>query len=287
MSKVLVIGSTVIDVVLNVEALPTSGSDIHVLSQEMMLGGCAYNVHRGLSYHNIEHRLFSPIGHGMFAQQVKTELIKENINLTLQSEQENGCCYCLIEPSGERSFVCHRGAEYRFKKEWLDAIDISEYDSVYLCGLELEEHSGSLLVDFICNHPELTVYFAPGPRVSKIDAHLLERCLNRGVIVHVNEEELFQLTHLEDLHQGLEKIYQQTQQILVVSLGEKGSMVYDGEISCHASVKKVEVVNTNGAGDSHISGFIAGKIMGKTNQDALIFANDYASKVVAVKESYL
>ncbi|MFI3284704.1 MAG: PfkB family carbohydrate kinase [Erysipelotrichaceae bacterium] len=287
MSKVLVIGSTVIDVVLNVEALPTSGSDVHVYSQEMMLGGCAYNVHRGLSYHHIDHTLYSPIGKGVFAEKVNYELSKEGITLSLQSDEDNGCCYCLIEPSGERSFICHRGAEYRFKKEWFDTLNMEEYDTVYLCGLELEEKTAIHLVDFVCAHPSLSVYFAPGPRVNKIEKDLLNRLLNRGVIVHMNEEELINLTQETNLNKALSKLYKQTNQKIITSLGDKGAILFDGEKMYQAFVSKVKVENTNGAGDAHIAGMIAAKQLKMDNLQALEFANNYASKVVMVKESYL
>ena len=169
MKKILVIGSTVADIIMQVEQLPQSGGDIHVLKQEMFLGGCAYNVHKALTYHNIPHTLFSPVGKGVYGEFVHDNLIKEGTIPTLISDQANGCCYCIIEPSGERSFMSYHGAEYIFKKEWFDNLDISNYDSIYLCGLELEESSGPIIVDFICNNPNIEVYFAVGPRVDKIE----------------------------------------------------------------------------------------------------------------------
>lgn len=44
MKKILVIGSAVVDVVINVDHLPSKSEDVHVLSQTMTLGGCAYNT---------------------------------------------------------------------------------------------------------------------------------------------------------------------------------------------------------------------------------------------------
>ena len=44
MKKVLVIGSTVADIIINVDYLPTTAQDIHIKSQTLALGGCAYNV---------------------------------------------------------------------------------------------------------------------------------------------------------------------------------------------------------------------------------------------------
>ena len=44
MKKILVIGSTVADVIINVDKLPAMGVSAHALSQKINLGGCAYNV---------------------------------------------------------------------------------------------------------------------------------------------------------------------------------------------------------------------------------------------------
>ena len=44
MKQVLVIGSTVTDVIIHVDHLPKTGEDVHVIRQTLSLGGCAYNV---------------------------------------------------------------------------------------------------------------------------------------------------------------------------------------------------------------------------------------------------
>ena len=44
MKKVLVIGSAVVDVVIHLPHLPEKSEDVHVTSQKMSLGGCAYNA---------------------------------------------------------------------------------------------------------------------------------------------------------------------------------------------------------------------------------------------------
>ena len=42
MKKVLIIGSTVVDIIVNlVDSLPKTGEDVHIRSQHMSLGGCA------------------------------------------------------------------------------------------------------------------------------------------------------------------------------------------------------------------------------------------------------
>ena len=67
MKKVLVIGSTVVDVVVNlVDHLPKTGEDVHIRSQHMSLGGCAYNVSDSIRHFQVPYILFSPIGTGVY-----------------------------------------------------------------------------------------------------------------------------------------------------------------------------------------------------------------------------
>src|SRR5699024_4843356 len=42
--KVLVIGSAVIDVVVTIPSIPRSGGDVFASNEEVIVGGCAYNV---------------------------------------------------------------------------------------------------------------------------------------------------------------------------------------------------------------------------------------------------
>lgn len=36
-----------------------------------------------------------------------------------------------------------------FEKEWFDALDVTEYDSVYICGYEIEGDGGDQIIDFL------------------------------------------------------------------------------------------------------------------------------------------
>ena len=50
MKKVLVIGSTVADVIIRLDKLPTTGGDVNVRGQKMSMGGCAFNVSQAIAY---------------------------------------------------------------------------------------------------------------------------------------------------------------------------------------------------------------------------------------------
>ncbi len=54
--KILVLGSAVIDVIINIDKLPKPGEDIPGFQQGHTVGGCAYNVSKILDYLKIEQR---------------------------------------------------------------------------------------------------------------------------------------------------------------------------------------------------------------------------------------
>lgn len=78
MKKALIIGSTVVDVIVNlVDSLPRTGEDVHVRSQHMSLGGCAYNVSDSVRHFQVPYILFSPVGTGVYGYFVREELKKK------------------------------------------------------------------------------------------------------------------------------------------------------------------------------------------------------------------
>lgn len=170
MKKVLVIGSAVVDVVIHLPHLPEKSEDVHVTSQKMSLGGCAYNASDTIRHFKVPYIPFFPVGTGAYGDFVRNALAERGIVSPVpKPETENGCCYCFVEDDGERTFACYHGAEYRFQKEWFDTLDASEIDSVYICGLEIEEETGTNILSYLEEHPEFTVFFAPGPRITLLD----------------------------------------------------------------------------------------------------------------------
>lgn len=58
----------------------------------------------------------------------------------IESNHDNGCCYCIVDQSGERIFLAMHGAEYLFEAQWFDLLKDKHYDMIYVCGLELEKN---------------------------------------------------------------------------------------------------------------------------------------------------
>ena len=297
MKQTLVIGSTVVDVQLGIPAIPRRGEDINILSSEYRIGGCAYNVYIALRLFESPAQLCSPVGRGIFGNMVQKRLAEEGIKPFVILEEENGCCYCLIEPDGERSFLSHHGAEYLFSRSWMKGINYDETDSVFICGLEVEDPTGSEIVEFVYEHPELELYFAPGPRIKHIEGERMERLLTRrdkngrGPFLHLNEFEALSYSGKRKLADAAEFLAAKTENILVITLGEQGCYFFENSAKNHTGRFvpgfPANVVDTVGAGDAHCGALIACLKKGMKTEDACVAANKIGAAVVGISGAVL
>lgn len=289
MKKVLVIGSTVVDIVINLEDhLPKTSEDVHVKSQYMSLGGCAYNVSDSIRHFGVPYTLFSPVGTGTYGHFVRESLLKQGITSPIPTpDRDNGCCYCFVEATGERTFISYHGAEYLFYKEWFDLINPDEVSSVYICGLEIEETTGDVIIDYLEQHPELTVYFAPGPRLTVIEPEKLGRLYALSPILHLNEQEALDVSHKATLREALVYLYEKTHNTVIVTQGKNGCTYYEAGAVHHVPGVKAHQADTIGAGDSHIGSIIACLEKGNTLAEAIKKANIVSAAVVETEGALL
>lgn len=288
MKKTLVIGSTVADMVIKIPSLPKAGEDINIITQSRKLGGCAYNVAHILNLTKTPFILCSPVGTGIYGDFVLSELEKANIQPFVRvSDMENGCCYCIVDNQGERTFLSHHGAEYTFKKEWMKSVNMDEVDSFYVCGLELEEPSGVEIVEFLEEHKNLTVYFAPGPRINNIPSDLIKRVFELNPITHLNQKELTSFTKKDKIEDAILKLYKLTKNKIIVTLGKKGASFIEKDTIFTIPGVPAKIDDTIGAGDAHFGAIIAGIKYGTSMELAIRRANLISSAVVSVSGSLI
>ena len=289
MKQTLVIGSTVVDVCLKVPRIPRRGEDVNIENSEYRIGGCAYNVFTAMRFFNSPALLCSPVGTGIYGSMVRERLKKEGLEPFVNLEQENGCCYCLIEPDGERSFLSHHGAEYFFSRSWLKDIDFDKTDSIFICGLELEETTANEIVDFVCEHPALELFFAPGPRIMHIKSDIMNRLLSRrsntgrGPFLHLNKTEALSFANKGRAEEAAEFFAEKTNNSIVITMGEQGCYCFSAaEATGHfVGTSPVKAASTVGAGDAHCGALIACLKQGMSLKEACQKANETGARVVS------
>ena len=287
MKRLLIIGSTCVDVILRLDHLPTTGEDMHPV-QRFAMGGCAFNVAQVPKAYDVDLRFVTPIGdHGVFSDFVRAHLSNAGFRGPITvPDSENGCCYCLVERSGERTFLSVHGVEYSFHAAYMDTFAGEHFDYTYICGLEVEEKTGGELVAWLEAHPDIagTVVYAPGPRGIEVDADRTERILAMHPILHLNEQEAQALagTETDSVLAAAQTLHAKTQNMVIVTRGADGVLWISADGSVHSAPSvPATIVDTIGAGDSHCGAVLTGLTLGWTEEDTMRFANQVASEVVA------
>ncbi len=298
MKKILLIGSTCVDVIIEIDHLPRTAEDIQPKRQTLALGGCAYNAANIVRQSGVPYTFITPIGTGVYGDYIRKSFIERQLPIHVNADSENGCCYCLVDANGERTFLSVHGAEYTFHQEWMENIDLSEISMIYVCGLEIEEATGDKLISWLEEHRGPQLFFAPGPRVRQIGAEKMKRLYQLKPILHINEEEAFELSYLicSDFHPDVDfsavslldaarTIQSSTHNTVIITKGGKGSCCLEAGKNTLTEVLgiKANIVDTIGAGDSHIGQVMASRMMGCSWREALSQANKVSAKVVSVK----
>ena len=288
MKKILVIGSTCLDMIVDIDHIPTRCEDVNSENVEFSLGGMAYNVYNVLSLFKVPAILGCGIGKGKFADIVATMLENKGYQpIGKIKDMDNGVCICLVDKTSERSFIAQHGAEYRFDPAWYEQIDFKDIAMVYISGLEIEDVDGARIVSFLEErHLQNKIFFAPGPRIKHLPSTLLQRIYALQPIVHLNEQELKELAHQHDLEQALSLLYKQTQNIIITTLDKDGSLIYDGhDIYKENSEEQIKIIDTIGAGDGHAGACLVGLYHQLPYNKILTIANKVGANIISHRGS--
>ena len=105
----------------------------------------------------------------------------------------------------------------------------------------------------------------------------------RTEIIQYLDISFFSGSHLIEKDQNpepvLKRLKEKTPGLVVMTLGEYGSMVYDGKDLYKGEAIPVDVVDTLGAGDAYIAGFLCSRIKGKTIPESIMAGHLAATEI--------
>ena len=296
--QTLVIGSTCVDVIIRVPTFPKPGQDVNTDGAKWSLGGTAFNVAKALQKAKSPFVLCSPVGKGVYAEFVEQELKKNKIPVFAKvASQENGACWCLVNKKNEHAFICAHKAEYLFDKKFYKKINFKKIDSVYFCGLEMEEKTSEAEIDFLLEQKSLAaqegrplkIFFDPSARVMHIKKSLLKKIWRLNPILHLNQKEAFAITGLDSIPSAAAALFRLTKNDVIMTTGKSGSYIYQAATQKGQKIPgvKAKVVNTIGCGDAHLGVCVARIKAGDSLPAAVLAANKYAARVAETEKASL
>ena len=108
---------------------------------------------------------------------------------------------------------------------------------------------------------------------------LVRELVSRSHVVFPNEREAKLITGLKDARKAAEELYSWGAELVVITRGERGVLVYDGNYHEFPALP-VEVVDPTGAGDAFAGGFLAGLVGGKKLEECAKLGLERAREVL-------
>ena len=256
-----------IDVVLRVAQVPESGSDV-LASEHLIATGGGYNAMSAAARQRISAVYAGRLGRGPFSSIARASLDHDDVSEPLEPDEtlDAGFCVALIDDDGERTFITSRGAEGSLRLADLTSLEVRSADYVLVSGYNvMYPGSAEIVLEWLAGLSEdVVVAFDPSNRVTDIPESNLRSVLERADWTLCNETEASSLTGKDTLEGSVVALAGQTGRAgVIVRHGESGcTVVTKGEEPVRVDGFQVNVVDTNGAGDTHSGVFLAELALG-------------------------
>ncbi|MGX9147050.1 PfkB family carbohydrate kinase [Mesorhizobium sp. 128a] len=278
------IGSAVVDYVYRIDALPAPGSEKTASSFEQVAGG-GFNMIVAARRTGMTVVFGGQLGSGPNGDFLRAAFAREGIDtLTPPSPiMDTGNCVAMISGDAERTFVSWPGAESVLSIAMMAPVVVASGDWVFTSGYTLSyPGSRDALADWIEAMPaDIPFVFDPTPVIADIPRAILDRVLARTTWLSCNTREAAEIAGQGDvgtLAVRLLSSHCPKAAGVVIRAGAKGCFVRltSGELRTIPGFK-VDAIDTNGAGDTHIGAFLSALARGFEPFDAARYANAAAA----------
>ena len=287
MKKILGIGNALVDMLIRIEdektldQLNLPKGSMQLVNKEqsdeilanlidfprsLAAGGSAANTIHGLGMLGVQAGYIGVIGRDELGDFFKQDLCDAGVEpYLIRSNTETGRAITLITPDSERTFATYLGAAIELSVSNIQDLGSSIFSSfgyLHVEGYLVQNHDliraavelakvNGLLVSL-----DLASY-----NVVEANLEFLTDIVTRHVdILFANEEEAQVFTGHEP-EKALHHISQFCE-VVVVKIGESGSLVKSQEVVSEIGIIPVDPVDTTGAGDLYASGFLYGHSLG-------------------------
>ena len=273
--KAVVIGSLNYDIILKQKRLPQIGETYVADSITMCGGGKGANQAVQLSKLGSEVLMVGCVGEDKFGDELLSNLKNYNVNThhIKRTPVNTGMGIVNVFDDGKLIATITRGANYEINIEDIKKME-NEIINAQLAILQLEIPMN--IIEYVINLASEynTFIILNAAPAYEIKSEILAKvnCL----VVNETEASFYLNKNINDLESSekyCDELFKKIKDILIITLGEKGSLIYDGKEKHHVKAKKVDVIETTGAGDSFIGAFAHKLLDGFSYLDSAEFAS--------------
>lgn len=286
------------EILIDYTPLPKSEAGMMVFEQNP--GGAPANVLACLSKLGKKTAFIGKVGNDMQGHFLKQTLINAKIEtkgLILDDNFFTTLAFVSLDESGDRSFAFARkpGADTQLTFEEID-LEIIENSHIFHFGsLSLTDNPAREATFFALDHAKkagLIISYDPNYRPllwkSETDAvKKMRSVLDYVTIMKLSDEEIFLLTGEHDFEKAAKLLLSKGISIVAITLGEKGALIANKDGILEVSSKKVNAIDTTGAGDAFWGGFLHKLIESSTHPSKLTLSEiksfaEFANSVAGI-----
>ncbi|ACZ07161.1 Ribokinase [Sebaldella termitidis] len=281
--KAVIIGSLNYDIILKQKRLPKIGETFVADSITMCGGGKGANQAVQLSKLGGKAFMAGCVGNDKFGEELLSNLQKHNVNtdnVKLSEKNNTGMGIVNVFDDGKLIATITRGANYDITNSDIDKIK-NEIISAQIIILQMEIPIEVIeyVINLASKHDVYIILNAAPACEIKEEVLSKVNCL----VVNETEASFYLNKEINDVKSSIEnceELYGKIKDLLIITLGENGSLLYDGKEKLHIKARKAEVTETTGAGDSFIGAFAYKLLNDSSYKEAAEFASLVSSITV-------
>ncbi|MCM8816668.1 MAG: carbohydrate kinase family protein [Candidatus Omnitrophica bacterium] len=290
MRKLACLGILVGDFVVRpVKKIPERGKLELVETCELHIGGCASNTAVVARKLGTEVSVIGKIGNDALGEFVLSALKKEGLDVSMVRIEKGittSGTAVLVFPDGERSFLHSIGANSKFSVEDIDFEYLKNFDIVHVAGIFLMPGlEGKKLQTLAIKVKQINKILSFDTAWDSTGRWLpvIEDSLAYVDYFFTSLEEAKMLSGKSDYIEMAKFFLEKGVKNVCLKMGPDGSYVTDGKVSNYYPALKVCAVDSTGAGDAYVAGFLTGILKGYDLLKAGLLANTVgAMSVTAV-----
>ena len=285
MKKLVVIGSSNMDLVVSTEHFPLPGQTVMGKKFMTNFGGKGANQAVAASLLGGDVSFICKVGNDNYGREMIEKFQKDGIAtqyITMTDQAATGIAVITVDANGENTIVVASGANSLLTSEDIrNAEPAIAHADVLLMQLETP-------VEPLCTAAQMAhekgkyVILNPAPAPKKPLPTALLRHID---LIIPNETEAtsitgVEITDLQSAEQALEALKKLGAKDAMITLGEKGVLAYeDGKVKLFPACK-VHAIDTTAAGDTFCGALSVAICQGQEKKEAIAFANKAAAYTV-------
>ena len=281
--KILVIGSSNIDLIMKMERLPDKGETLTDCSFLQAFGGKGANQAVAAARSGGNVTFVSSVGDDDFGTSMIRNYQNDKINTDYVFTAEktaSGSALIMVGGDGDNYITVAPGANYHLSKQHIDSInDIMKTSDIIVLQYEILTDT----LEYILNRAgdlgiKTMLNFAPAKKIEQ--AYLA----NVSILV-VNETEAQYLTDIptispDNAPEAAVKLQEKGIKTIIITLGINGSYIHSSEYSGIIPAYKVIAVDATAAGDVYCGSLATALMEGRSLEDSVKFSSAAAALCV-------